>query len=323
MSKTAKNIYWESGTFIISESSANLCRVTQDKTMAKKFVDFKKLRNFRLLRRILLLLIFLSIEEGLRWAGKFGYIHLPSYVKDFFDIALWILGPLIAATLIIRLTEHRFFNFIGSEMEVEQRILFTKIYSNTFYFLALAVIAWKMGVTIENITIFLGLIATGVAFAVRDVINSYFTWFIILTKNPFRLGDYVKIGDEAGVVERIGTFFITLRFPGATDFVKVPNNTILTKPIINMGHKRVLHTIKFPIKTIPPDIAQRLIKLDELAKTVVTDKGGAKANLNTEAGGPVIAIVLPLPVGQLAKRTEFLAKAGDLVNDILAEGRMN
>lgn len=287
--------------------------------MAKKFVDFKKLRNFRLLRRIFFLLIFLGVEEGLKWADGRGYIAIPGYLDRFFDIVLWVVGALITVTVILRLTENRVFRFNDDEVDLEQRILFTKVYSNTLYFLAAAFVFWKMGLTIENITIFLGLITTGVAFAVRDVINSYFAWFIILTKHPFRIGDYVKIGDESGTVERIGTFFVTLQNPGAVDFIKVPNNTLLSKAIINMGKNRVMHTVKFPIRTIPPDIQARMDQMDELASGFVKEKAAPKTQLQADGGLIYLYIVLTLPVGQITKRTEFIVKASEILTDIIAE----
>ncbi|WP_339813199.1 mechanosensitive ion channel domain-containing protein [uncultured Imperialibacter sp.] len=289
--------------------------------MAKRFVDFKKLRNFRLLRRIFFLLIFLGIEEGLKWADNLGYITIPTYLDKSFEVVLWTLGSLIVVTIVLRLTENRVFRFNDDEVDLEQRILFTKIYSNTLYLLVAAVVFWKMGLEIENITIFLGLITTGVAFAVRDVINSYFAWFIILTKHPFRIGDYVKIGDEAGTVERIGTFFVTLQNPGATDFIKVPNNTLLSKAIINMGKNRVMHTVKFPVKIIPPDIQARMDKLDELAKSIVSEKVSPKTQIQADGGTICLYIVLTLPVGQVTRRTEFIVKANEVLSDIIAEPR--
>ncbi|WP_339794842.1 MAG: mechanosensitive ion channel domain-containing protein [Imperialibacter sp.] len=289
--------------------------------MAKRFVDFKKLRNFRLLRRIFFLLIFLGIEEGLKWADSQRYITIPSYLDKLLDVVLWAVGALITVTVILRFTENRVFRFNDDEIDIEQRILFTKIYSTTLYLLVAGVVFWRMGLEIGNITIFLGLITTGVAFAVRDVINSYFTWFIILTKHPFRIGDYVKVGDEAGTVERIGTFFVTLQNPGAIDFIKVPNNTLLSKAIINMGKNRVMHTVKFPIKAIPADIQARMDKIDELAKAVVKDKSTPKTQLQAEGGTMAVYIVLPLPVGQVTKRTEFIMKASEVLSDIIAEPR--
>jgi len=287
--------------------------------MAKKLVDFKKLRNLKLLRRIFFLLIFLGLEEGTKWAVRNSYFSIPRELNYIFDIALWIFGSLIAVTVLLRLTENRVFRYKEDEIEIEQRILFTKIYSSTLYMLAAAFVFYKLGWKIGDITIFLGLVATGVAFAVRDIINSYFAWFIILTKNPFRIGDYIKVGDDAGIVDRIGTFYITLQNPGAVDFIKVPNNSLLSKPIVNMGKNRVIHTMKFPIRNIPADIQDRLNKLDALAATISLEKPGPKAQLQADGSVMYINMVMPLPFGQLTKRTEFIAKAGEVLGDILAE----
>jgi len=40
--------------------------------------------------------------------------------------------------------------------------------------------------------------ATGLAFAVRDVLMSFFAWMILLRKKPFRIGDYIRIGEDEG-----------------------------------------------------------------------------------------------------------------------------
>ncbi|MEQ8812931.1 MAG: hypothetical protein RIE59_27915, partial [Imperialibacter sp.] len=116
-------------------------------------------------------------------------------------------------------------------------------------------------------------------------------------------------------------FFVTLQNPGAIDFIKVPNNTLLSKAIINMGKNRVMHTVKFPIKTIPADIQARMDKIDELAKAVVNDKSTPKMQLQADGAIITVYIVLPLPVGQVTKRTEFIVKANEVLSDIIAEPR--
>jgi len=290
--------------------------------MAKKLVDFKKLRNIKLLRRIFFLLIFLGVEEGIKWANSKSYVTIPTSLKDALDVILWVLGSLIVVTVLLRITENRVFRYKEDEIEIEQRILFTKIYSSTLYVLAAAFVFYKLGWKIADITIFLGFVATGIAFAVRDVINSYFAWFIILTKHPFRIGDYIKVGDDAGIVDRIGTFYITLQNPGAVDFIKVPNNSLLSKPITNMGKNRVIHTVKFPVRTIPPDIQDRLNKLDALAAAISVERPAPKAQLQADGSVMYINMVMPLPFGQLTKRTEFIAKASEVLGDILAEPKV-
>jgi small-conductance mechanosensitive channel len=83
-------------------------------------------------------------------------------------------------------------------------------------------------------------VATGFAFAIRDVILSYFIWFILLTKKPFKIGDYIRVGDDdslEGLVKHIGLFYVVVDPTPETyeDYFKIPNKMFLEKPIKNYG----------------------------------------------------------------------------------------
>jgi small-conductance mechanosensitive channel len=112
------------------------------------------------------------------------------------------------ATLFIRLT----INFTIGKFEgigqPEERILFSKLYILLVYVLATVIVFLHMGIGIQNVALFLGLTATGFAFAVRDVVLSYIVWFILLTKKPFKIGDYINVAGEEGQVKHIGMFYV-------------------------------------------------------------------------------------------------------------------
>jgi small-conductance mechanosensitive channel len=112
-------------------------------------------------------------------------------------------------------------------------------------------------------------LATGFAFAVRDVLLSFFAWIILLRKKPFRIGDYIRIGDDEGRVQHIGTFFVLLdstpEFPD--DFTRVPNKLFLEKSIVNFGKNIAQEKIRFQLNEIPDNKKQLFEMLErELSK---------------------------------------------------------
>lgn len=184
-------------------------------------------------------------------------ISIPSGLALVLKNILVVIATLFITSLILRLTIKRFFHLFE---EPEERIFYTKIYSWTLYSVSIFVLLHYFGVSLGNITLFVGLIATGLAFAIRDVLLSFFGWIILLRKNPFRIGDYIRIGEDEGKVIHIGTFYVLLdNTPDIPqDYIRVPNKLFLEKSILNLG-KSVFHdSIRFQLNRVPEHLDRHL-----------------------------------------------------------------
>jgi small-conductance mechanosensitive channel len=162
-------------------------------------------------KRIFFLLVLFGMIQLLLHFNNIGLVTISSSILKFFDITLFSILTIIFVNIILRLTVAKLFHYHEQETEIEQRIFITKIYTYFLYFFAISIILWKIGVSITNIALVIGIAATGVAFAVREVILAFFVWLVILTKHPFRINDVIKIGDDVGQVNRIGTFYVTIK----------------------------------------------------------------------------------------------------------------
>lgn len=166
----------------------------------------------------------------------------------------------LLVSIFIRLTVDRFTGAFAEE--IEQKIFLEKFYSFILYSLAAVAIMLNFGLGITNATLFLGLITTGFAFAIREVILSYIIWFMLLVKKPFRIGDYIRVGEEEGKVIHIGTFYALIdNTPDKReDYIRVPNKIFLEKPIQNFGASDMQYNVSIPLKKITPDIEERISK---------------------------------------------------------------
>ncbi|MFH0875965.1 MAG: mechanosensitive ion channel domain-containing protein [archaeon] len=211
-----------------------------------------KVNNKKPVLLIFLFLVFTAIE--------FAYMHwdllIPKNVIDMIHLVFLIIITLLVVNVFIRLTEKQVFKYLESEIELEQMIFLSKIYSVVLYSIGIAFILAKAGVSIDNITLFIGLIATGIAFAVRDLLIAIIAWFVILTKKPFRIGYFIKVGEYYGKVERIGTFFVTIKDPFFKIIIKLPNKFIFENTIINYGANKNIKTLSFPLKAIPTEVKE-------------------------------------------------------------------
>ncbi len=231
----------------------------------------------RLFRRILLLTVILIISELIYLIIKKEIIEIDPSILLVLELFLTLIISLLVITVILRLTEKRVWTMFEKEMELEQRIIVSKLYSITLYTIAFFITFWKAGVSLGNLTIFLGLVASGFAFAIRDLLLSFFAWFIILNKKPFHMGDYIEIDQSFGLVTRIGTFFFTLEQTNTNEFVKIHNSIILSKPILNKGNGRYREEIKLYISSVPKDLQERLKELQVFIRT----RNGIKDQVRT------------------------------------------
>jgi MscS family membrane protein len=199
---------------------------------------FKELRlRFISVSMIVTSLILIVLQGGLYLESQ-HIIALPTLARNIMDSVSVIIAVLFFSSLLLRLTIKRVFVFFE---EPEERIFYTKIYTWTLYGLGVFFILYHFGVSLGNLTLFIGLVATGLAFAVRDVLLSFFGWIILLRKKPFRIGDYIKIENDEGRVIHIGTFHVLIDKTSESpeDFTRVPNRLFLEKSV-NIFGKRAL-----------------------------------------------------------------------------------
>jgi len=270
-------------------------------------------------KRITLLLFLTLVVGGVYGINKLGYVTVPDVLFRMIDIFLVSILTILAITIILRTTLHRIFNYLETEVEIEERIFLAKVYTIFLYVMGIAIILWKVGVSLTSLTLFLGLVTSAIAFGIRDVILSAVAWLIIINKKPFRIGDVIRVGDDIGQVTRIGTFFSTLEpLRGAGQFIKIPNRILLEKNMINMGQKRVVHKAKIMLAKVPKQSGQRMKKILAVIKKYTQDieeKDRAIAVIESDQNGWYVWLSFPLPLGEEEKRSLILAEAYEILKD--------
>lgn len=163
--------------------------------------------------------------------------------------------------LIYKFTSHRVESFFD---EQEERIFYSKIYGWILFTIAAFTVLNLFGLSLNNITLFIGIITTGFAFAVREVLLSFIGWLILLRKKPFRIGDYIRIGDEHGKVVHIGTYYVILDKTSdiPDDFTRIPNRFFLEKSIEKLGKSKSHEKIQLRLEKSPSnkDIKREALK---------------------------------------------------------------
>jgi len=106
---------------------------------------------------------------------------------------------------------------------------------------------------IGSVGTFLGLLTAGIAIALKDPIVNVVAWLFILIRQPFKVGDRIQIGNQAGDVIDIRIFqFSLLEIGNWVDadqstgrLIHIPNGIVFTTPQSNYtaGFVHIWHEI--------------------------------------------------------------------------------
>ena len=88
------------------------------------------------------------------------------------------------------------------------------------------------------------LIGAALGFGSSQTINNIVAGFYVLLTQPFKVKDYVKIGDLEGQVEEISINYTNLYTP-TFNLLKVPNTQVMNSKILNLTHEgNIKYTFK-------------------------------------------------------------------------------
>jgi small-conductance mechanosensitive channel len=129
-------------------------------------------------------------------------------------------------------------------------------------------------VPLTSFAVFGGVIAVGVGFGAKSIVNNFISGVILMIERPIRVGDVIEVDGEQGRVIRIGPRCSHLRLLDGTD-VLVPNSTFLENKVINRTLSNT--ALRFAVKVIVangasvPEAARLLLAAVEEHSSILTD----------------------------------------------------
>jgi small-conductance mechanosensitive channel len=257
-------------------------------------------------------LIVLLIVKYLVWDGL---LDLPVRVNSALNFMIQLLGVWLIISVFLKLTKRSFQKLFH---EPEERIFFSKIYSWSLYTIGVLYILSQLGVSLGNITLVIGLLATGLAFAIREILLSVFGWLILLRKRPFRIGDYIKIDGREGRVLHIGTFYVRIDMSEkrGEDFTQIPNRFFLEKSIDVLGKSTILDTIEFPLAYVPANFSELTQKFQQDILKLAKSKEYLKTYLDVKDNKLLLVVEVEL---DFDSRFELRSRIVEHINGLLGE----
>ena len=169
------------------------------------------------------------------------------------DVQVKILISLITILIITILRKIIVKFFISKIDDINLRYQWRKIslYIAVFIVLLFLLSTW-LGF-VGSVGTFLGLVSAGIAIALKDPLVNIVAWFFILVRQPFKVGDRVQIGENAGDVIDIRIFqFSLIEIGNWVDadqstgrVIHIPNGVVFNQPQFNYttGFVHIWHEI--------------------------------------------------------------------------------
>jgi small-conductance mechanosensitive channel len=172
---------------------------------------------------------------------EWAYAHLPKIILVL--IGAWIVtrATRLAGRKIIDLTQD---DDPATKSEREKRAeTLVRIINSAIkvfiYLIACFMILKEVGVDIAPLLAGVGIAGLAIGFGAQALVKDFLTGFFILMENQYRVGDVVKIGDHAGLVESIKMRITVLRdLEGVVH--TIPNGEVQSVRNMTYGWSRVV-----------------------------------------------------------------------------------
>lgn len=107
----------------------------------------------------------------------------------------------------------------------------------SFYFLFALVVLFSFyigHIPLTFFTVFGGVLAIGLGFGSRNIINNFISGLILMFERPIKVEDFISVEGQQGFVEYIGARSTRIRTANNT-YIIVPNSILLEKSVFNLS----------------------------------------------------------------------------------------
>ncbi len=150
------------------------------------------------------------------------FLTLGSTLGEVLDslLVIWVVYQVIIAAQI--LIEYVFVKALKNEEDKSAQGAFgviKNVIGVVLWMLGLLVILSNMGVNITSVIAGLGIGGIAIAFAFQNILEDLFSSFAILFDKPFKVGDFIIVGEHKGVVQKMGIKTTRLKSLGGEEIV--------------------------------------------------------------------------------------------------------
>lgn len=219
-----------------------------------------------------------AIEKSLIPVFYFGIFYMslhtlilsPDFKKGL-SIAAIILITILIVRTIISTINHGLKTYLKKSDDSDEREKQIKgirgIVNLAIWSIALVFLLDNLGLKISAVVAGLGIGGIAIALAAQAVLGDLFSYFVIFFDKPFKIGDFIIVGDKVGVVEYTG--IKTTRIRALSGEQIVFSNTDLTNSRVHNYKKMERRRVVFKLGVVYQTPSRKLKMIPQIVKEII------------------------------------------------------
>lgn len=100
------------------------------------------------------------------------------------------------------------------------------------YLLLAMMLAERLGIDVTGVVALASVASLALSLSLQDMLSNLIGGFTLLSKHPFKAGDYVDVAGQSGVVQSIDLAYTKLSTPD-NKIISIPNSAVVASQIVN------------------------------------------------------------------------------------------
>lgn len=163
---------------------------------------------------------------------------------DFLTLPLLVAALWIAVSVVVTVLRRRVLAPAGVSAGLQEAVSVLLRYA--LVALGTIVVLQARGIDLRSLAIVASVLGIGIGFGLQNIANNFVSGLLINVELPIRPGDYVRIGEFLGTVQRVGARSTQIRTSDDVAIL-VPNARFLETEILNWSHGSPLSRVHVPV----------------------------------------------------------------------------
>jgi len=180
-----------------------------------------------------------------------------------------------------------------------------------------------LGADMTKFAILAGAFGVGIGFGLQNICNNFFSGLILLFERPVQVGDVIEVGNQTGVVRRIGIRASIIALDDKSQLI-IPNGQLISEKVTNRTFSSLQKRMELTIRTaygVDPEQVIALLLKTAAAHPKVTKYPPPDAVLK-EFGEDALVFVLGFTTEEVARFPFVQSDVAVAVNAALREARI-
>jgi small-conductance mechanosensitive channel len=132
----------------------------------------------------------------------------------------------------------------GLNRGAQEAVAFVANYA--LLFIGTLVLLQLWGFDLTSLTVFASVLGVGIGLGLQGFAKNFISGMVLIFEQPIKVGDFVKVGDYQGTVERINIRSTEIRTLDQVSII-VPNSEFLESEVVNWDHGTSISRLQIPV----------------------------------------------------------------------------